>query len=102
MLTRRENRPRSPLAPIFEAASSALLASRASSFQICDSARPWRIHQTMAATTNKCRKMSRDPSSPSGASPAARANPISGPTDQASWAVPTCRARSMAGACSAM
>jgi hypothetical protein len=37
-----------------------------------------------------------------GASAAASAKPISGPIDQASWAVPTCLARPSDGACSAM
>ena len=43
-----------------------------------------------------------NPSSPSGASAAASAKPISGPIDQANCAVPTCLARSIDGACSAM
>ncbi len=46
--------------------------------------------------------MIREPSRPIGASAAASAKPIRGPTDQASWAVPTCLARSTDGASSAM
>ena len=46
--------------------------------------------------------MIREPSSPSGTRAVAIANTTAGPSDQASCAVPTWRARLACGACSAM
>ena len=71
-------------------------------FQIADSAIPCLMYQVMNATTNRCRKMIRLPSSPSGPSTTASRKPMVGPMDHANWADPTCAARCPAGAFSAM
>lgn len=67
-----------------------------------DSSSPWRIHQVTRAMTTRWAKTMREPSRPSGASAAARPNPMKGPKDQASWVAPMCLPRSPVGANSAM
>ncbi len=73
-----------------------------SSVHAFDSLSPCRIHQVTKATTKRWAKISRLPSRPSGTTRIASAKPTIGPIDQASCAVPTCRARPFAGASSAM